>query len=441
MSTNFLARAVNEVLSLTESGTLPRTAIVKVAAAQSLLPDQIDRLCQLFNRTASIGERVGADDLVTKLSSVNVVDPALVKKDLAELQEGRSAAASAAKVASMPMVEKLLSTPTAAIPVAKKVAAAPVAPTKDPSHGLYHGLDLEAAHRELEHIDQRYQVAQRKVASLVMNYQIARGCASEELRKKTASMGESFLQQFRFVASQHPQLSDAAQEAVGWATQFLPTHKQASFGQVEQLPTALSQESHHAVELFAKSAAAAKELYEQLPGLGAESARCRELAYIIKTCLVDGGVKNAALVVGSQSLADQQAEHVEKVANVTSMFLTSQLANLSKPAEDKKAPGSSDEDRFMVQLGAPQHEANLSAIRSRTALQQLMVDDPVISTTPEHEVLGAYNEVANYAPRALENPATMRSVLRQYLQNNASAMDLAAIRKLERDSKPERNEV
>jgi hypothetical protein len=431
-------------LTLIDSGSVPRTAIVKVASKRSLLPDQVDRLCQLYNRSNSIATRVGSDALMTKISAVDVVDPTSIRDELAEMSEKKSAMAANAKVAAMPTLNRVLSLPRSAepprpsdIPGSVKTAAAPVVEV-DPTHGLFHGLNLKQAYAELGKLDARYQTAQRSISKLMVAAEVAGNCCMDVINAKVAAGADEFLQQLHYqLREHHPRVQWLGDGITQYAVSRLPSYKQAefklddNFTPVEDLPYMAQ-----AVDSIAKYAAALEALDAGLVEHSAESARCRELAWIIKSNLVDGGVKNSGFYVGDKTLADEQMEHVEKVASITSMFFGSQLGKLTdQPSEPK---GSSKEDAFVLKLGTPQHEANLRAIRTRAALQQLMVDDPVISSTPEHEVIGAYNEIANYAPRAAETPAVLRSVLRQYLQNNASAMDLAAIRKLERTGDGER---
>ena len=125
-----------------------------------------------------------------------------------------------------------------------------------------------------------------------------------------------------------------------------------------------------------------------------------------------------------------QTELVQKVGNMFGSMLGTQINNIKSKATTPQLDPK--ERAFRLKLSNPQHMANLGAIRTRTALQELLVDDPVLSAADPEKVLTAYNELATYAPQALQSTAVMRAVLRQYLQNNASSFDLAEVRKLER---------
>lgn len=436
----FLDGAIGDVLTLIDSGSVPRTAIVKVASKRSLLPDQVDRLCQLYNRSNSIATRVGSQELVSKLSAIDIVDPAAIREELADLREKKSAMAANEKIASMPVLARVLSqTPStepprpADIPGQRKVASAPVVEI-DPTHGLYHGLTLKQASAELQALDARYQAAQRKIATLMVAAEVAAECCRETINIKTAAGAEDFLQELHYqLREKHPRLQWIGDEVTQYAVSKLPSYKRAEFKFDDTfIPASNSNLVPEAVDAISKYASAMDNLAEGLQTNGAESARCRELAWIIKSNLVDGGVKNSGFYIGSRTLADEQMEHVEKVAAFGETIFKGMMDRVSPPVLKSNTQSATPEEGFMLKLGTPQHESNLKAIRARAAIQQLMVDDPVISSTPENEVMSAYNEIADYAPQTMETPAVLRSVLRQYLQNNASAMDLAAVRKLER---------
>ena len=64
----------------------------------------------------------------------------------------------------------------------------------------------------------------------------------------------------------------------------------------------------------------------------------------------------------------------------------------------------------------PQHEAELAKIRIQAMLSDFMASDPVISTYDPDEVLDVYNQVAQMTPRAVQQPAVMRGLLRKMLQ-------------------------
>ncbi len=64
----------------------------------------------------------------------------------------------------------------------------------------------------------------------------------------------------------------------------------------------------------------------------------------------------------------------------------------------------------------PEHEAELTKIRTQAMLSEFISMDPVISTYEPDEVANAYNQVVQLAPRTARQPAVMRGLLRKMLQ-------------------------
>jgi hypothetical protein len=64
----------------------------------------------------------------------------------------------------------------------------------------------------------------------------------------------------------------------------------------------------------------------------------------------------------------------------------------------------------------PEHEAELTKIKTQAMLSEFMAADPVISTYDSDEIAAAYNQITQLTPRAAMQPAIMRGLLRRYLQ-------------------------
>ncbi|MHC4428988.1 MAG: hypothetical protein ACYS0D_10370 [Planctomycetota bacterium] len=68
------------------------------------------------------------------------------------------------------------------------------------------------------------------------------------------------------------------------------------------------------------------------------------------------------------------------------------------------------------ELFDPEHEAELTKIKTQAMMSDFMSNDPVISTYDPDEVTDAYNQVVQMAPRSAQQPAVMRGLLRKMLQ-------------------------
>lgn len=85
----------------------------------------------------------------------------------------------------------------------------------------------------------------------------------------------------------------------------------------------------------------------------------------------------------------------------------------------KKLPDKSPEDEMYAALTDPLHERELRQARMTTMLNELMTDDPVISSFPAEDVLSGYNGISQTAPRVAENKEIVRSLMRKYLNQGA----------------------
>ncbi len=88
-----------------------------------------------------------------------------------------------------------------------------------------------------------------------------------------------------------------------------------------------------------------------------------------------------------------------------------QVKRLFKPKTDEQI-----QREAMTELMDPEHEAELTKIKTQAMLSEFMAVDPVISTYEPDEIAAAYNQVAQLTPRAVMQPAVMRGLLRRFLQ-------------------------
>ena len=68
-------------------------------------------------------------------------------------------------------------------------------------------------------------------------------------------------------------------------------------------------------------------------------------------------------------------------------------------------------------LDNPALQRDLGAIHARSRLAALQAEDPVLARFSQDEVLQAFNELRQIAPKAVSNPTLQRAALRQYLES------------------------
>ncbi len=86
------------------------------------------------------------------------------------------------------------------------------------------------------------------------------------------------------------------------------------------------------------------------------------------------------------------------------------VAKKISPPDDSKLLQHS-----LSQLTDPQHEAELRNIRTQAMLQDLMTNDDVIKGYEPDDVLTAFNEIGEVAPRAIDQRLIMQTLLRKRL--------------------------
>ena len=90
-------------------------------------------------------------------------------------------------------------------------------------------------------------------------------------------------------------------------------------------------------------------------------------------------------------------------------------------------------DDVEASLSSPAHENELQQIQARAMLQDLMLNDEIISGHEHGDVLNAYNEIAQLSPRAATQPAVIRPLLRKRLSQSSiepfEAGEMATIEK------------
>jgi hypothetical protein len=98
--------------------------------------------------------------------------------------------------------------------------------------------------------------------------------------------------------------------------------------------------------------------------------------------------------------------------------LTRQMGQIGQSMPIAKPPGELSSG-MAADLDDPEHDSELRKIQSRAMLQDLMMNDEVISGYDPSDVLDAYNEIVNVTPRSGSQAAIMRPLLRKRLTQGA----------------------
>jgi hypothetical protein len=92
------------------------------------------------------------------------------------------------------------------------------------------------------------------------------------------------------------------------------------------------------------------------------------------------------------------------------------LANDLGANEEKATNPLAQKQKAFTRLSDAEHENKLQQIKSRGVLNDLILNDPVISGYDPHEVAAAYNQIAEIAPNFTGSGAAMQALLRKRLE-------------------------
>ena len=135
----------------------------------------------------------------------------------------------------------------------------------------------------------------------------------------------------------------------------------------------------------------------------------------------------APFVVSPASVLDAPAFWVEaeKQAAGFGQYLMPGLMGASAATNVMKGLGAAEGERAKALTNAsadlvdPRHEQKLRNIASAATLQDMMLNDPVVSSYPAEDVITAYNDIVELAPRAANQRLVVQSLLRKRMAQGA----------------------
>lgn len=92
------------------------------------------------------------------------------------------------------------------------------------------------------------------------------------------------------------------------------------------------------------------------------------------------------------------------------------IANELETIDAKATDPAQQKAKAFMRMSDAEHENKLQQIKSRGVLNDLILNDPVISGYDPHEVASAYNQIAEIAPNFTGSGAAMQALLRKRLE-------------------------
>jgi hypothetical protein len=106
-----------------------------------------------------------------------------------------------------------------------------------------------------------------------------------------------------------------------------------------------------------------------------------------------------------------QKEALDIPSAIASKVVLDSVSGLLSSPDSEKAKSKAKDI-----IADPQQETRLATPRVRSMLNDFLSNDEVLSTHPVESVVSAYNQLAQLAPTASQQPAVMRGLLRKMVQ-------------------------
>jgi len=376
--------ALERVVSMTNEGAQPSTAVYKVASEEHFTPSVVKRMVEAYNvsktlshmKHASGPERAAsfplaqADEVLAKMYPEHVVSPA--EKTAAEYRPRMPAETINHMRPASP-----------ALPWEKQAKAY----EQDPNIVVGKALGrLQGLRKEAERARSEYRGTFDR---LTYSIKEAADCF-RMLRHEPFSVVEKKAVATYGVVGRS--LMDAVYEAAGL------TEKRA-----QEFPAhAIFDASREPYRQLAEAVKLAHELQAQ-----AADAATKEAAYECCKRETLPAEKEEPVLLGDLLGGDTRPFDREKVA-----FLPDPVRALDTLAGDP----DSAQARAQAEVFDPEHESQLQGVKTQAMLNDFISNDPILSSYEPTEVMDAYNQISQLTPSLAQQPAMMRGLLRRVIQ-------------------------
>ena len=420
-----LQRVVKEATSLIMEGEEPDTAMAKVAKAQQLRPGYLKIAINALNNGLQLAHWAEKTAIEERLEPVPLVDFAKVASQIWTTDEKQAEDLGTADwYQELQQRERLQELRTISSDLIDKTASCeettvPAVPATEDVH-----VKLASLSR------QRY----------------ATRAAQDKLAAETADILREVQQQrhgllMSLYADPSPQGFSNLKLA---ATAYCSAAEQAVLSWVEQqLPACMTKSAAASGLKMARDSESLQRLRD-VATIAKKAARlCRDFRKAAADCLTTE-VDYLRVVYGepASTHCDLMQPIKEKVAGVMAgAVIGAGTAQTTRQLLDMALGGARDRYRDEVekrtqkaldQLEDVPHEQQLQAIRTQAMLHRLLTDpDSAVSGYPPERVLQAYNDVSQMLPSAIQQPASLETVLSRRLGGPMESFEANELAKLD----------
>lgn len=406
-----LVSGLEKVSDLVNTGTHPTEAIYKIASELSLPAGQVKLMVHGFNNGRTLGQIRNGSSLNEKAADFDLADASEVLDRMfpGEIKTAgeQHNATSVADDYTLPPTYWMQRAQQAAKQAAAKQVVLPPMTDKKAEYPAYRDKDKQrlladrqahikaAADAKLKKINAGY-VAIGKLAELQQyfatpdcipfpevrdNAVLVKGAAAERLFKKLSTP------RLEKQASHNAQPAD-------WTSK----------------PYSLVAECIKAAQEFSQAAARQRQAEKEATEKSAEA--------LAPFCQPSG----PRVITGSVWEDQSQTKEAGTMGGIAAGSIISQGA---RGLIDRLGgtPPEKLVEKQVQELSDPSHEAELQTIRTQAMLNDLMANDPVISGYDPEQVIDAFNQLSQMAPRVANQRMMAQALLRKYLEQ-ANAMDM-----------------
>lgn len=410
-----LLGAIERAATLVNEGATPNDAIIKSAADASIPAGHINLMVHAYNTGRTNKQRELGETTLEKAADFQLADANVVMAALYPTQ---------VKTSAELVQNSIISTEYAVSPTGfisrrnaelnKAAAAKSVLPEKtyvppprdDHSAAMRAHSQKQAAKREADEVRRQATVAHHKAASameeLAQYFRVPGHMtfndAVREVGLRLGAVGTSTLQK---IAAVYPQFTKQADT------------KQMHFGSlpvvtlVENVIKAVELHNNAASKLASLTQPAAEKKAAPAPVTGSilHDAKTAPLA-----------LKVAEVVKKKLDSAPPLTSYSGTMGHLGKLMSPGGMSGEMAANEDKATDPAKQKQKAFMRMSDAEHENKLQQIKSRGVLNDLILNDPVISGYDPHEVASAYNQIAEIAPNFTGSGAAMQALLRKRLE-------------------------
>lgn len=411
-----LITAIERAASLVNDGAAPNDAIVKSASDANIPAGHINLMVHAYNTGRTNKQREVGDDAAEKAADFQLADSNVVMSALYPATVKTSAALQQNSVISTEYAvspKGFISRHNAA---QKKTAAATYSPPektwtpapRDELAAARRDYSRRAAEKRAEEEVRRQATAAHSKAAASMEklceYFRVPGNMSfnDAVREVGLRLGDSGVSVLQKVAAVYPHFTKQA------ATKDHHFGDLPVVGLVEHVIRDVTSYNDAQSKVAGQKTAAApvKQVPQPVTGSILHDPKTAPLALKVAAVAAKSKKKSEPAEPAPLGSYSGLVSHMGKIMGPQAAIAKQEAAGDPRAQKEKAYMRMSDAD----------HENKLQQIKSRGVLNDLILNDPVISGHDPHEVAAAYNQIAEMAPNFTGSSAAMQALLRKRLE-------------------------